>query len=187
MAVLEAQGAKDKNLATASNSATDSTGEPSSSESSTTSDYVATTNPSESQAGSESSFLSTDDRSLQPAPAPSLPSSTDKLGLELDGVDLLPFPIPLIKYFPIRLPEFHDDGTRQWLPEQKRPSCDGTFYLFCCEQGPPINGVGRASPRTKDHIDLPKRRRKCKRCKFPKGRSLAFLIHYKLERNRFSC
>ena len=174
MAVLEAPGAKDQNLATASNFATDSIGAPSSSESSTTTDSVATTNPSQNQAGSEGFFLFTDDRSLQPAPAPSLPSSTDKLGFGLDGVDLLPFPIPLIKYFPVRLPEFHDDGTPQWLPEQKKPSCDGTFYLFCCEQGPPENGVGRASPRTKDHPDLPKRRRKCKRCKFPKGRSLAF-------------
>lgn len=132
-------------------------------------------------------FLSTDDWSLQTAPAPSLPSSTDKLSFELDDVDLLPFPIPLIKYFPTRLPEFHDDGTRQWLPEQKRPNCDGTFYLNCCEQGPPTNGVGRASPRTKDHIDLPKRRKKCKRCKFPKGRSRAFLIHYKTIESRFSC
>lgn len=175
MAVLEVQGAKDENLATAPNSATDSIGAPSSSESSTTSDSIGTTNPSQNQAGSESSFLSADDRSLQPAPAPSLPSSAAKLAFELDNVDLLPFPIPLIKYFPIRLPEFHDDGTRQWLPEKKQPSC-GTFYLFCCEQGPPIKGVGRASPRTKDDIGLPKRRRKCKRCKFPKECSLEIVF-----------
>lgn len=187
MAALEAQGAKDKNLATAPNSAADLIGAPSSSESLTSSGSIATTNPSQNQAGSESSFLSADDRSLQQEPAPSLPSSATKLAFELDNVDLLPFPIPLINYFPIRLPEFHDDGTRQWLPEQKQPSC-GTFYLFCCEQGPPISGVGRASPRTKDHIDLPKRRRKCKRCKFPKECSLAscfffFCFFFKLHLN----
>lgn len=186
-AALEAHGTEDeKNLATAPNSATDSIGAPSSSsESSKTLDsIIATTNPShQNEAGSsddERAFLSADDeRSLeqqQPAPAPSLlPSSSatdDKLDLiafELDNNldDLLPFPIPLIKYFPMRLPEFHDDGTRQWLPEQKQPSCGDTFYLFCCVQGPPISGVGRASPRTKDDTDLPKRRRQCKRCKFP--------------------
>lgn len=188
-AALEAQGTEDeKNLATAPNSATDSIGAPpSSSEISTTLDsIIATTNPSHQNEGGSSdderAFLSADDdRSLeqqqqQPAPTPSLlPSSSaadDKLELlafELDNNldDLLPFPIPLIKYFPMRLPEFHDDGTRQWLPEQKQPSCGDTFYLFCCVQGPPISGVGRASPRTKDDTDLPKRRRQCKRCKFP--------------------
>lgn len=180
-AALEAQGTEDENLATAPNSATDSFDAPSFSESSTTSDSIfVTTNPSQIQADSSSeerAFLSADDdRSLQqqpapapaPAPSPSLPSSAAnklELAFELDNVDLLPFPIPLIKYFPVRLPEFHDDGTRQWLPEQKQPNCD-TFYLFCCEQGPPITGIGRAGPRTKDKTDLSKRRRQCKRCKF---------------------
>lgn len=187
MSVSEAQGAKDKNLATASNSAADAIGASSSSESSTTSGSVATTNPSQNPAGSESSYLSTDDQSLLPLLPPSLPSSSNKLSFELDGVDVLPFPVPLIKYFQIRLPEFHDDGTRQWLPEQIPLTCEGTFYLFCCEKGPPINGVGRASPRTKDHIDLPKRRRKCVRCKFPKRYPQAFWIHYKLESTSFNC
>lgn len=179
MAVSESQGPKDENFATASNFATDSISAPSSSESWANSDSVARTKPS---ADSESSYLSTDDQSLLPAPVASLPSSTNKLGFKLDGLDEAPFPIPLIRFFQIRLPEFHDDGTRQWLPEQKPPTCEGTYYLFCCEQGAPTNGVGRSSRRTKDDINLSKRRRICKRCKLPERRSLAFLIHCNRER-----
>lgn len=171
MAVSEAHGAEDEKLATVSNSATDSIGTPSSFENPTTSDSVTMTNPSQNSAGSETSYLSTDDQSFLP---PSLPSTSTKLSFQLDGVGELPFPIPLIKFFPIRLPEFHDDGTRQWVPEQNSPTCDGDFYLYCCEKGPPIKGVGRASPRTKDHTDLPKRRRNCKRCMFPKRYPRAF-------------
>ena len=181
MAVSEADGAEDENSATASNFATDSIGTPSSFEN-PTSDSVTTTNARQNQAGSETSYLSTDDQSFPPALATSLPSSSTKLSFRLDDVDELPFPIPLIKFFPVRLPEFHDDGTPQWLPQQKPPTCEGTLYLYCCEKGPPMNGIGRASPRTKDHIDLPKRRRACIRCMFPKRYKRTFLIHYKLER-----
>lgn len=186
MAVSEAHGAEDENSATASNFATDSIGTPSSFENPTKSDSVIATNASQNPAGSETSYLSIDDQLFLPALATSLPSSSTKLSFRLDGVDELPFPFPLIKFFPLRLPEFHDDGTPQWLPEQDPPTCEGIFYLYCCEKGPPLNGMGRAGPRTKDHTDLPKRRRSCKRCMFPKRCPRAFLIHYKLQRTNFN-
>ena len=81
-----------------------------------------------------------------------------------DGDPVLPFPLPLIKYFPDPFPEIDLDGVRQWFMDPAPPKCDQGYFEFCCNEGAPDPTIG--ATRTQNHAEVAKRRRKCNKCTF---------------------